>query len=244
MTQIIYYYPFMFILQFYSSRLAVDAVLRMVQLLGAELFTVVIIPNLSIKVTEKVIRGDSADADDLDDDTDLGISSLGNASSEIDNTTNVMINDSGDEAKCVDYIPKVVSSEEMKNLNSAEKSQGSGNKKKGVKAKKKIKGRVLHLECGNMFDVKNIHIADIVMLETDIPADLQTDLYELLGKMKEDSRTLTYLDLKKTWSKNLLFPFKQLENNKNLSDRFPTSWSVQRGHHFYVWAKVIYLFLT
>eukprot|EP00596_Hydrurales_sp_CCMP1899_P000367 CAMPEP_0119046274 /NCGR_PEP_ID=MMETSP1177-20130426/45527_1 /TAXON_ID=2985 /ORGANISM="Ochromonas sp, Strain CCMP1899" /LENGTH=938 /DNA_ID=CAMNT_0007019197 /DNA_START=345 /DNA_END=3160 /DNA_ORIENTATION=+ len=213
--------------------LAVDAVLRMVQLLGTELFTVVIIPGLSIKVTEKVTRGDSTD--ELDDDADLGISSLGNVAYGLGNASKGMINDSVEETKCADYIPKVVSSEEMKNLNSVEKS--AEKKMKGLKNKKKIKGRVLHLECGNMFDVKNIHMADIVMLETDIPADLQTDLYKLLGSMKEDSRTLTYLDLKKTWSKNLFFPFKQLENNKNLSDRFPTSWSVQRGHHFYVWAK-------
>jgi hypothetical protein len=41
--------------------------------------------------------------------------------------------------------------------------------------------RVLHIECGNMFDVKNIHTADIVMLETDIPPDLQADLCKLLG---------------------------------------------------------------
>lgn len=212
----------------------------MVQLLGTELFTVVVIPGLSIKVTEKVTRGDSTD--ELDDDADLGISSLGNAAYGLGNALKGMINDSVEETKCADYIPKVVSSEEMKNLNSVEKS--AEKKMKGLKNKKKIKGRVLHLECGNMFDVKNIHMADIVMLETDIPADLQTDLYKLLGSMKEDSRTLTYLDLKKTWSKNLFFPFKQLENNKNLSDRFPTSWSVQRGHHFYVWAKVIFVYLT
>ena len=100
------------------------------------------------------------------------------------------------------------------------------------------KRRTLKLEFGNMFDVKNIHTADIVMLETDIPTELQKDLCELLGRMKLNSRTLTYLDLRKTWSPNVYFPFRQLENNKNLSDRFPTSWSVQRGHHFYIWSKV------
>jgi hypothetical protein len=29
--------------------------------------------------------------------------------------------------------------------------------------------RILHLECGNMLNVKNVEIADVVMLETDIP---------------------------------------------------------------------------
>jgi len=36
--------------------------------------------------------------------------------------------------------------------------------------------RVLHLQCGNMFDVKNIATADIVMMETDIPADQHNKL--------------------------------------------------------------------
>ena len=111
--------------------------------------------------------------------------------------------------------------------------------------------RVLHLECGNMFDVKNINIADIVMLETDIPADILPDLHKLLGNMKPGARTLTYLDLRKTWMPSSTIstlsgcnigiqqlPFRQLEHNKNITDRFPTSWSVQRGHHFYLWSKV------
>ncbi len=34
-------------------------------------------------------------------------------------------------------------------------------------------------------------------------------------------------------------PFKQMEGNRSFSDRFPTSWSVQRGHHFFLWIKVI-----
>jgi len=33
--------------------------------------------------------------------------------------------------------------------------------------------RVLHLQCGNMFDVKNINSADVVMMETDIPAGMK-----------------------------------------------------------------------
>ena len=32
--------------------------------------------------------------------------------------------------------------------------------------------RVLHLQCGNMFDVKNINSADVVMMETDIPTGM------------------------------------------------------------------------
>lgn len=33
-----------------------------------------------------------------------------------------------------------------------------------------VKGRTLRLQCGNMMDVKDINIADIIMMETDLPA--------------------------------------------------------------------------
>jgi hypothetical protein len=99
------------------------------------------------------------------------------------------------------------------------------------------KGRVLHLECGDMFEVGNVEIADIVMMETDVPVHLQTKLCHLLSRMHDGSRTLSYLDLRRFWNIGIC-PFQQMENNKNLSDRFPTSWSVQRGHHFYLWNKV------
>lgn len=97
--------------------------------------------------------------------------------------------------------------------------------------------RVLHLECGNMFEVANMDVADIVMMETDIPAELHTNLCTLLGSMHEGSRTLTYLDLRKIWNQGPI-PFKQLDVNRHLSDRFPTSWSVQRGHHFFLWSRI------
>jgi hypothetical protein len=101
-------------------------------------------------------------------------------------------------------------------------------------------GRVLHLECGDMFDVQNIENADILMMETDVPIHLQTRLCHLLAKLRDGSRVLSYLDLRRFWNIGIC-PFLQMENNKNLSDRFPTSWSVQRGHHFYLWSKVCVL---
>lgn len=99
------------------------------------------------------------------------------------------------------------------------------------------KGRVLHLECGDMFDVNNIDAADIVMMETDVPLHLQPKLCQLLSRMRDGSRVLSYLDFRRFWSVETC-PFTQMENNRHLSDRFPTSWSVQRGHHFYLWTKV------
>ena len=95
--------------------------------------------------------------------------------------------------------------------------------------------RILHMECGNMFDVTNVDIADIVMMETDVPAVTHSELIKLLDSMHEGSRLLTYLDLRRIWEYST---FKQLECNRHLSDRYPTSWSVQRGHHFYFWVKV------
>jgi hypothetical protein len=96
--------------------------------------------------------------------------------------------------------------------------------------------RVLHMECGDMFDVKNIDAADIIMLETDIPLQLHPNLCSLLDRMHVNARTLTYLDLRKIWTGTV--PFRQIDTNRHNSDRYPTSWSVQRGHHFYLWEKV------
>lgn len=112
--------------------------------------------------------------------------------------------------------------------------------------------RVLHLQCGNMFDITNIEQADIVMMETDIPTELYPQLAQLLGHLKEDARVLTYIDLRRAFDTvanaggpglvtavhSHSMPFRQLEINRQLSDRYPTSWSVQRGHHFYLWNRV------
>ena len=58
--------------------------------------------------------------------------------------------------------------------------------------------------------------------------------------MKDYAGLLTYLDLRKVFDmRSRCLPFRQLEDNKNQADRYPTSWSVQRGHHFYLWKKYI-----
>ena len=75
------------------------------------------------------------------------------------------------------------------------------------------------------------------MLETDVPIHLHAKLCRMLGQMRESARCLTYIDLRKIWP-GFAFPYRQLESNKNICDRFPTSWSVQRGHHFHLWIKV------
>lgn len=58
--------------------------------------------------------------------------------------------------------------------------------------------------------------------------------------MHENAMILTYHDMKKIWISDKPCCLQQLDVNKCLTDRFPTSWSVQRGHHFFLWQKVIY----
>ena len=98
----------------------------------------------------------------------------------------------------------------------------------------KGKGRVLKLERGNMLDVQHIDLADIVMLETDVPLESHAQVCSLLRNLKVGARILTYLDLRKIWPDEDFF-FRQVSINRSVADRFPTSWSVQRGHHFYLW---------
>ena len=97
--------------------------------------------------------------------------------------------------------------------------------------------RILKLERGNMFDVSNVEMADVLMLETDVPSEFHPELCEMLSSLKIGAQTLTYLDLRLIWP-NDSFCFRQVTINRSITDRFPTSWSVQRGHHFYLWTVV------
>ena len=104
--------------------------------------------------------------------------------------------------------------------------------------------RTLKIECGNMLLIDNIHEADIIMMETDLPPEIHQETCELLSKMHDEAMALTYHDMRKIWALGSTCSLQQLEVNKNLTDRFPTSWSVQRGHHFYLWKKVGSLLLS
>jgi len=98
-------------------------------------------------------------------------------------------------------------------------------------------GRVLKIECGDMLLVDHIHLADIIMMETDLPSEIHRTTCELLCRMHENAMILTYHDMKKIWISDKPCCLQQLDVNKCLTDRFPTSWSVQRGHHFFLWQK-------
>lgn len=66
---------------------------------------------------------------------------------------------------------------------------------------------------------------------------LQYDLCTMLQQqMRDTARILSYHDLFKIWPLPLC-PFKQVDSNCSMADRFPTSWSVQRGHHFFLFRK-------
>jgi hypothetical protein len=107
--------------------------------------------------------------------------------------------------------------------------------------------RVLTLEWNNLLDAPPALVADadFVLLETDIPGDVMLRLACQLYTLKAGARLLSYLDLHKVWdtgsngssSSLRSAPFVQLEANKTLADRYPTSWSVHRGHHFFIWCK-------
>lgn len=78
---------------------------------------------------------------------------------------------------------------------------------------------------------------EILCLASDFTKELYGDVCNLLNGMKEGSRALTYHDMRKIWESGP-HPFKQMDVNRLLTDRFPTSWSVQRGHHFFLWTRV------
>lgn len=109
-------------------------------------------------------------------------------------------------------------------------------------------GAVLEMEVGNLLAVRGLDRADIVLLETDLGAGVHPELCALLRSMKSGARAFTYLDLRSIWGAEGgvegeveagTFPFRQLEINRSVSDRYATSWSVNRGHHFYLWMKVL-----
>jgi len=100
--------------------------------------------------------------------------------------------------------------------------------------------QTLEVARGNLFSTADLESADVIMLETEIPSDAFGRFSALLDSAREGSRVLTYLDLRKVWQlPGRPFPFRQLESNRSFADRYPTSWSVQRGHHLFLWVKVL-----
>mmetsp|Transcript_109 Transcript_109/g.514 ORF Transcript_109/g.514 Transcript_109/m.514 type:complete len:657 (-) Transcript_109:452-2422(-) len=101
----------------------------------------------------------------------------------------------------------------------------------------KDKSRRLEFELGSMFDCPYVEAADIVLLETDVLSTCHEETCKMLRRMHPQAMLLSYLDLEMMWNSDD-FPFVQHRENRDLTDRYPTSWSVSRGHHFYLWMRV------
>jgi len=229
-----------------KRRIAEEALLKMVQLLGANSYQVHICPGQYILVKEVIIsnispskgahrlhsnRSDLSELlnDDNDNDDDDGSIDVkrtdGGDSGEGFNTSAQDVNRQADDV--TNDVSQLECLEDVDDDDEEEYEEAE------------FIERVIHLKCGNMFDIENIGTADIVMMETDVPQEQFDNLKELLLRMKDHGRLLTYLDLRKVFDmKSRMLPFKQLDDNRQQSDRYPTSWSVQRGHHFYLWTKV------
>ena len=262
----------------WSFRIAEEALLKMVQLLGANSYQVHICPGQYILVKEIIISNispskaaqrvnsnrsdlselpnsddhDALDADgDDDDDVDVDNGSV-EVEGVVNNSKRTDGGEAGIHAKTVSEDANRQASEGMNDISQLEcledldvvdvvddNVDDDDDDDDDSEVEAEYIERVIHLKCGNMFDIENIGTADIVMMETDVPSEQFDNLKQLLLRMKDHGRLLTYLDLRKVFDmKSRILPFKQLDDNRQQSDRYPTSWSVQRGHHFYLWTKV------
>jgi hypothetical protein len=216
-------------------RLAEEAVIRMVELLGADRFQIRMVPGKFIVVTE-VITTESLEARD------------GNANGS-SNDNNRDLNDDGiDNADSIsvgadkDKNSGTTNGNHNGNRDDSDEALAGPSATDSQRSKISSRTRVLHFQCGDMFEcVQNIQIADIVMMETDVPLELYPQLHVMLSNLHVGARVLSYLDFYKcslTERMPALIGLRQLMVNRLVNDRYPTSWSVQRGHHFYLWEQV------
>uniref|UniRef100_A0A7S1U7X2 DOT1 domain-containing protein n=1 Tax=Phaeomonas parva TaxID=124430 RepID=A0A7S1U7X2_9STRA len=104
--------------------------------------------------------------------------------------------------------------------------------------------RSLQFRFGSLLDVTHLHNADVVFLETEIPQESVGLLSMLLATMRPKAQILSYMDLRKVWVPldgeqfPIGCPFRQMPYNVSNADRFETSWSVRRGHHFTIFEKL------
>lgn len=99
--------------------------------------------------------------------------------------------------------------------------------------------RVIEFYEGDLFTCHETFDADIVVLETHFPKTSWMKLCTFISNMKSGSRLLTYENIEDCFcSTEIKFPFEQIEINKHPEDRFYTTWSIKRGHHFYLWKRL------
>lgn len=228
---------------FSSHRVAEEALLKMVRLLGADSYHVQVNPGKFIIVTEVVRVGEGSEDSSGGGGNNDGRQNSARGPGGVDTRSGSWRDQSprggsagagsvgrgrGDRTN-----PDLLS---PRSGDDSHAEDGERNSEDDEQSGEFVE-RVLHFQCGNMFDVKNINTADIVMMETDIPQESHTALLALLSQMRPNTKILSYLDFRKLWA-NTQLTFQQLEVNRHQADRYPTSWSVQRGHHFYIWNRV------
>eukprot|EP00475_Leptophrys_vorax_P032671 TRINITY_DN5070_c0_g1_i1.p2 TRINITY_DN5070_c0_g1~~TRINITY_DN5070_c0_g1_i1.p2 ORF type:complete len:501 (+),score=157.58 TRINITY_DN5070_c0_g1_i1:2042-3544(+) len=96
--------------------------------------------------------------------------------------------------------------------------------------------RILEFREQNLFDATDGLPADIIILETHFPQGIWDRLRKYLFGMKPGARLLTYENLHNVYQGQKM-PFEQIPINIAANDRFYTTWSPKRGHHFYLWRR-------
>lgn len=104
--------------------------------------------------------------------------------------------------------------------------------------------RTIEVRRGNMFDAPDLGDADIVVLETMVPAESYARLARLLASLRPGCRVLTFANLRAPefmavyGGDDAAFPLEQLPANVPAWDRFLTTWNRRRGHHFHLWRRL------
>jgi len=98
--------------------------------------------------------------------------------------------------------------------------------------------RTLEFREQNLFDAhEGLDLSDIIILETHFPQNVWDRLENYIRGMKKGARLLTYENLHNVYANKGKSPFDQIPINEAANDRFYTTWSPRRGHHFYCWTR-------
>lgn len=97
-------------------------------------------------------------------------------------------------------------------------------------------GRRLEFHCADFFSLglELCSSSDVIFFAVHIPCKLFPQLCQRFSTAKEGCRLFTYHALDTIWWTDEPCPFRQIEENKQETDTFSTSWSPQ-GYKFYVY---------
>eukprot|EP00948_MAST-09A_sp_MAST-9A-sp1_P002060 g2060.t1 len=99
-------------------------------------------------------------------------------------------------------------------------------------------GRSLEMYTTSMFLMCDISLykSDVIILQTNIMPNSYYSLLRMITFFKRGAKILSYLNFENVWNFEM-FPLEQYPINLAMSDRFATSWTSDRGYHFYLWKK-------